>query len=469
MTRTAHHAVSKIAFSPDGKTLASVSSIDCTLRLWDVESRAEIARLLELETNPFVGVNAVAFSPDGNLLASASDDAVIRMWNTRTLEQIGVIETETGGITSIAFRPDGKILASLNGQVAATARHKGGDMAIRFWEVDSRKQIGKMKHHNASIESVALSPDGALLAAGRHDGDIELWDVRTGKQTETIRGHNAMVQCVTFSPDGKLLASSAKERARLWNLEDRKHVADFNHTAIVEAIAFSSDSKTLACVDDNCVRLWDTRRKRAVSVLGETPEPSQASFRNASLWKRLYSKWIRRESPTDFSVHYASTIESIAFSPDGKLLVSGGIDNAVRLWDVKKRREIFKREPDQKEGDHANIQAVAFSPDGKVFATAGTHEEIHLWSAAEHKLIGTLDIQEWCEALAFSPDGGFLAAGVGTKVRVWNMQTQEEVATLEGALGAVNTIVFSGDGRTLVGSAGHGVIRVWDTSRLGGD
>ena len=162
-------------------------------------------------------------------------------------------------------------------------------------------------------------------------------------------------------------------------------------------------------------------------------------------------------------------MQSIAFSPDGKLLVSGGFDNTVRLWDVGERREIFRRERNQTGVDFGNIQSVAFSPTGKVFAAAERQNEIHLWSAAEHKLVGTLNTGETVEALAFHPNGRFLAAGVWEKIRVWDMETQEEVAPLEGSLGRVNTIAFSSDGNTLVGSAGHGVIRVWDTSGLGSD
>ena len=367
-TRAQNHGVSTIAFSPDGKSLASGSAIDCTLRLWDVASRTQIDLLLELEADPFEGIHAVAFSPDGALLASASDDAVIRMWDTRTLEQIGALVTRSGGVTSIAFRPDGKILASLGGRVAASARHKGGDMAIRLWEVESRKQVAVVGHHNASIESVALSPDGTLLAAGRQDGAVELWDIGSRKRIDVIQGHDAMVQCVVFSPDGRLLASSAKEHARLWDIQDRREIAVFDHTAIVESIAFSHDSKTLACVDHNCIRLWDTRRKTEVSVLGEAPATGEASFRESGFSKflTLLRNWIFGKPPTDLPIHYVSTIQSIAFSPDGKLLVSGGIDNAVRLWNVKKRHEIVTHDPDQKGVDYANIQTVAFSPSGEL-------------------------------------------------------------------------------------------------------
>ena len=92
-----------------------------------------------------------------------------------------------------------------------------------------------------------------------------------------------------------------------------------------------------------------------------------------------------------------------------------------------------------------------------------------MWGVAEQKLIGTLNTEEYVETVAFTPDGRFLAAGVRSKIRVWDMETQAEVAPLEGGLGIVNTIAFSSDGSTLVGSAGHGVIRVWDTSELGSE
>ena len=148
-----------------------------------------------------------------------------------------------------------------------------------------------------------------------------------------------------------------------------------------------------------------------------------------------------------------STIQSIAFSPDGKLLISGGFDNTVRLWDVEGRREIFSRGQDQDGVDFGNILSVAFSPTGKVFASAGRQNEIHLWSATSRKLIGTLNTGETVEALAFHPEGRILTAGVRARIRVWDMETQAELAPLEGSIGAVKTLAFSSDGKTLVGSA----------------
>ena len=329
-TRAQNHGVSTIAFSPDGKTLASGSGFDCTVRLWDVAVRTEIALLLELDTYELEGINSVVFSPNGTLLASASDDAAIRMWDTRTLEQIGVLETRSGGVTSLAFQPDGKRLASLNGRVAATPRHKGGGMAIRLWEVEKRTQIAAAQHHYAAVTAVSLQPNGRFLASGHHDGVVVMWDVQNREKVGVLRRLNAMVESVVFSPDGTLLASSARENARLWDVQKREQIAVFkDNTAIVESVAFSPNGKTLASVDYKAIRLWDTKRKKAVGVLYRMPTRQQIeTLIEESTQQRI-------SSVGEFS---GSIIQSLAFSPDGKLLASGGTDNKVHMWDVQKRK-----------------------------------------------------------------------------------------------------------------------------------
>jgi RNA polymerase sigma factor (sigma-70 family) len=448
-----------VAFSPDGKTLASGSNSDETVRLWEVATREQIALLPKNdEDEEYELANSVAFSPDGTILAETGEDAKIRLWDVQTQRQICVLNTKAGGVSSIAFRPDGQTLASLNG--GFDGRHKGGDMAVRLWNVKTRKQIAVSQNHTAAINSVALSPDDALLASGHDDGVVRLWDMQTQKQIATLTGHKAAVRSVAFSPDGTLLASGERDSARLWDVQKRKRVAVFKkNNTIVESVAFSPDGRILASVDDSCIRLWDTRRNRAIGVLG--PEPLH-------------------ESPIRFN----SIIRSVAFSPDGTLLASGGIDNTLRLWDVQKRQEIFMH----KLAQQGNIMAVAFSPDGKTLAVAGTHKKIYLWSAPEQELITTLNTstivwkwsvpeQELIETLktpaivwtlAFSPDGRFLAAGTGAEIRVWDIKTQTEVTTLR-CMYLVTSIAFSHDGKKVVAGSLDGTIRVWDTDKFGGN
>ena len=448
--------VSSIAFSPDGSTLASGISFDDTIRLWEVETGKQIASITKTDSaGEHPDVSSLVYSPDGTLLASAGDDAKIRLWNAQTLKQIGALETGGGSVSSIAFRPDGETLASLNGGDAGTGWRKGGDMALRLWDLETREQIAAIQQHNAKVESAALSPDGALLAIGRQDGAIALWNMYSEKLSTTLTGHIATVKSVAFSSDGTLLASGEREHARLWDVSKGQQIAAFEHTAIVESLAFSPDGKTLACVDDNCIRLWDTLRKREIAVLGKEPP---RTFNGS--WDRMHAKWRNRVPFTDMPVPYWSIIRSVAFNPDGTMLASGGTDDTVRVWDVAKRREIFTHELDAM----SNICVVAFSPDGEVLASAGTHGKIHLWSPRKRELVGALDIEEWCQALSFSPEGDFLAAGDGMKIRVWDLATHAEITTLDGFEVVVNSVDFSRDGEKLIASCSDGVIRVWNTS-----
>ena len=428
-----NHAVSSIAFSADGAILASGSHYDRTVRLWDVTTQRHIAPLLKNDGDEGdEAVNAVAFSPDGTILASAGDDAKIRLWDVKTQTQIDVLNTNAGTVSSIAFHPNGKTLASLSGlEQYRRTWQKSGDMTVRLWDVNTRKQIAMSQNHTADIKTVALSPDDTLLASGRRDGVVTLWDMETQKLLTILRDHTAAVLSVAFSPDGTLLASGEKENTRLWEVQTKQQIAIFTMpNTIVESVAFSPDGKTLALANDSCIRLWDMRQKGEVGVLGQ-------------------------EQSRDGPLEPHSTIRSIAFSPDGKLLASGGLDNTLRLWDVQGQQQIFMRE------NQGNIFAVSFSPDGKTLAWGGDLEEIYLWNIEKWGLVATLDMYVRTTTLAFSPDGRLLAAGNGGSTCVWDLKTQAKIGPFYGP---ANSLTFSHDGKKLiVGGSGGIIIRNTDT------
>jgi predicted NACHT family NTPase len=152
-------------------------------------------------------VNSVAFSPDGRLLASGSSDKTIKLWDVATGSLVRTLSGHTWSVFSVAFSPDGRLLAS------------GSYREIKLWEVATGSEVRTLSGHVSDVTSVAFSPDGRLLASGSFDTTINLWDVATGSLVRTLPDSRASVYSVAFSPDGRLLASgSLEETIKLWDV-----------------------------------------------------------------------------------------------------------------------------------------------------------------------------------------------------------------------------------------------------------
>ncbi len=235
--------VSSVAFSPDGKTLASAST-DKTIKLWNVNTGKEISTLTGHESE----VIRVAFSPDGKTLASVSWDKTMKLWNVNTGKEISTLTEHQYVVNSVAFSPDGKTLASVS-----------WNQTIKLWNVNTRKEISTLTGHQCEVISVAFSPDGKTLASASTDNTIKLWNVNTGKEISTLTGHQSVVFSVAFSPDGKTLASASTDKTiKLWNVNTGKEISTLTgHQDVVNSVAFSPDGKTLASAStDNTIKLW---------------------------------------------------------------------------------------------------------------------------------------------------------------------------------------------------------------------
>jgi WD40 repeat protein len=274
-----------VAFSPDGRLLASASR-DSTVRLWDGRSGAEL-QILQGHSD---GVVAVAFSSDGNLLASASFDSTVRLWDGHSGAALQTLKGHSDEVVAVAFSPDGKLLAS-----------SSRDSTVRLWDSRSGAALQTLIGHLGGIWAVAFSSGGKLLASSSKDSTVRLWDSRSGAALQTLKGHSDEVWDVAFSPDDKLLASASYDSTvKLWDVHwgvARQTLK--GHSDGVVAVAFSSDGKLLASASkDSTVRLWDSRSGAALQTLKG----------------------------------HSAEVGAVAFSPDAKLLASGSDDSTVRLW-----------------------------------------------------------------------------------------------------------------------------------------
>ncbi|OKH39530.1 hypothetical protein FACHB389_07850 [Nostoc calcicola FACHB-389] len=238
------NSVYSVAFSPDGKTIASASA-DNTVKLWNAATGKEIITLKGHSNY----VYSVAFSPDGKTIASAGADNTVKLWNAATGKEIITLNGHSNWVYSVAFSPDGKTIASAS-----------ADNTVKLWNAATGKEIITLKGHSNWVDSVAFSPDGKTIASASADNTVKLWNAATGKEIITLNGHSNWVYSVAFSPDGKTIASAgADNTVKLWNAATGKEIITLNgHSNYVYSIAFSPDGKTIASASgDNTVKLWN--------------------------------------------------------------------------------------------------------------------------------------------------------------------------------------------------------------------
>jgi len=399
------NSVNSVSFSPDGRTLASGSSYDGTVKLWDMVSSQERATL----KGHTISVLSVTFSPDGRTLASGSNDRTVKLWDVASGVEKATLK-HAYPVRSVSFSPDGRTLAS-----------GSDDRTVKLWDVASGQEKAILKVLTF-VRSVSFSPDGRTLASGNENKTVKLWDVASGQEKVTLKGHADSVWSVSFSPDGRTLASSSDDRTvKLWDVASgQEKVTLKGHAYRVWSVSFSPDGRTLASSSsDSTVKLWDV-----------ASGAEKATLRG-----------------------HANSVSSVSFSPDGRTLASGSDDKTVKLWDVASGQEKVKLI-----GQAYPVWSVSFSPDGRTLASGSSDNTVKLWDMASGAEKVTLKGHiSTVSSVSFSPDGRTLASGsLDNTVKLWDMASGAEKMTLKGHAHPVTSVSFSPDGRTLASGGGGG-------------
>jgi RNA polymerase sigma factor (sigma-70 family) len=437
-----------LAVSPDGTTVAWGDSFqwekpqrwEYRLRLLDLATGKELRRLIGHEK----GTNTVAFSPDGKTLASASWDRTIRLWDVATGKELRKLTGTHSSTVRLAFAPDGKALASF-----------GGDSTIHLWDVATGKQLHRREGHEGAVYSVAFSPDGRTVAScsiGDQPPVVRLWDAATGKPLPVLRGHETSVRSVAFLPDGKTLVSSSDDRTlRVREVATGKEVRRFQlpEKHQVSTMHLSADGKVLVAQSRSNERdkgevlgslwitVWDVPTGKQVSqrrgdpyaggLLTFSPDgkytaqqggPHALVVREVATGMSLVTLPIRDISqyPYAFSpdgktlaiptrkvmregnrvwyeecgvrlfelatskerlhIPTAGVCRNLRFSPDGRFLAWAG-DDALAVYDVDTGKELLRRPVED-----GNVRALAFSPDSRKLATGLSNATVLIWDVA---------------------------------------------------------------------------------------
>jgi WD40 repeat protein len=494
-SQTISHFLRPLAVNPAGTVAAT--AVNNEVFLWDIPQRRQLSTL----TADGEVVVSLAFSPDGRTLAVQAESEPVALWDVKTGKVTGTVGTgrplfvPESGVLLVLNGGDGNlsagnvslwnnqqqtgeiILPEYGGERSIAVDRAGTTLVVAAYGVDlydlkSRRHVARLPPAatESYLHTVAISPDGATIAAGDSTGSVWLWSRGTPDAApRELKGQNGYVQALAFSPDGGKLFSGAQDRSLVsWNLKDTKapravfrgHQSEVNGVAIAGSLVVSTAA-------GGEVLLWELDR----------PSP--------------LAKTVLR---------HGDLVGGVAFSPDGRTVVSSSRDHTGRLWNASTGSEIASFPVDdvaeeiQITPDGASVVVLGWapviidistrhsrnlepalepapifgngfdiSPDGRRIALAGNLGDLVQWDFATGKLIGKpVDTgQPSCNDAKFAPDGTTLALACSTGVMLWDLASGTARGPVRSEYGEMKTLTFSADGTWLAGVESSRQIGLW--------
>lgn len=327
---------------------------------------------LALKVGPLAPVAAVAFSPDGKLLASGNYGQVA-IWDLSAGKLAKVLHNVLGAVNDLRFSPDGKILAVAGGQPAGK-----GD--LRVYQVSDWKLLGALRGHDDVVFSVSFSPDGQQLASASFDHTLGLWDVAQLTLLKTFKPHSDFVYAVAFAPSGKHLFSASKDHSvQMTDLATGKTTFTFSGMdQDVMAVAVSPDGKNVVSSGFEAgIYWWNPQTGERVKVQnGHGVAVHELAFSKDG--KKLVSAgadrtvrvWDGGTGAVQRTINVGSVAYAVAISPNNKLVAAGSFDGLTRLFDEATGRQLATLLAVR--GDSDETEWLVLTPEG--------------WAASSEKL-----------------------------------------------------------------------------------
>jgi len=448
-------AVQALAWSPDGRRIASVAD-DRTVRVWDAVRGIEMAVLRGHDD----AVWDVAWSPDGRLIATASRDSTVRIWSASDGVQLRELRAHQDWVGTVGWSPDSKLVVS--GSRDRTARVLGA--------ADGAERLS-LRGHTGAIWDVDWSPDGGRIVTASDDRTARVWAVASGEQLLELRGHHDAVWGVSWSPDGRLIVTASRDRtARVWDAElgGEELRALRGHGDPIRSAAWAPDSRRIVTGShDHTARVWDaTEGTELLALRGH-----EAAVRGAA-WSRdgrriataAHDRTVRVWE-ADRGLELASLrghgdwLESVAWSEDGRRLATASCDRTARLWRASGGPELVVLR-----GHEEVLRDARWAPDGTMVATASGDRTVRLWRSDDGAEVAAMQGHtNWVGAVAWSPDGRLVASASGDRtVRIWDVERRAATRTLTGHADGITSIAWSPDGSRLATASGDRTARVWN-------
>lgn len=452
-------SVAKFSFAADGRQLFA-GNADGTVAIW----RFENDRPITVRNGSIQGHGNLSVSPDGLLVADASDSA-IDIWNTVTGAKVKSLTIEKLRPFRVAFSLDGRTLAGI--MYDPTDMEK---RSLSVWSTDDWTVSRSVSDVRNTSYAMVFSPDGKELIFGGEDALPTERSVQTGNVVRRYGGSGSAVNAVAFSPDGRTLAAVAGNgSATLWDLTGRaSSVALIGHTEAIYSIAFSPDGKTVATGALDGVKIWDVITGRELYAIKDATLTLSVAFssdgkRIVTAGQRFFVEvWDATTGTKLNALRVGPQLNySAAISPDGKTLAAAGFFK-IATFDTESGRELQKFVTGEKT---VMGTKVAFLADGQTLATSSWDRTVRLWESRSGKLLKTFRAHTGAvNSLAISNDGSQLfSASSDHSIMRWSLETGITDKTYLGHDADVTSVTVSPDSRSLAGGSADGSIRIWST------